>query len=75
MKTLPACLDKYFERIMSIYIPEFTDGNHVIDVMGNCNSTLLTKSGAVMADKNKFHFSGGFKLFYVMLHLSGVLYK
>ncbi|CAD8211533.1 unnamed protein product [Paramecium octaurelia] len=75
LKTLPACLDKYFERIMSIYIPEFTDGNHVIDVMGNCNATLLNKSGAVMADKNKFHFSGGFRLFYVMLHLSGTLYK
>ena len=60
---------------MSIYIPEFADGQHVIDVMGKNHALLQYKSGYVTADKNKFHQFGGFRLFYVMLHLSGTQYK
>lgn len=55
LKTLQACLDRYFERIMSIYIPEFASGNRIIDIMGNQEGILQNRSGFVVADKNKFN--------------------
>ncbi|CAD8127801.1 unnamed protein product [Paramecium sonneborni] len=70
LKSLQSTLDKYFDRIMSIYIPEFSSGNRIADLMGNFNAILQSNSGFVIADKNKFNQFGGFKLFYALLHIS-----
>ncbi|CAD8199091.1 unnamed protein product [Paramecium octaurelia] len=70
LKTLQACLDRYFDRIMSIYIPEFASGTRIIDIMGNHEAILQNRSGFVVAEKNKFNQFGGFKLFYALLHLA-----
>lgn len=40
---------------MSIYIPEFSSGNRIADLMGNFNAILQSNSGFVIADKNKFN--------------------
>ncbi|CAD8082084.1 unnamed protein product [Paramecium primaurelia] len=70
LKTLQACLDKYFDRIMAIYIPEFTNGNRIFDIIGNNEAILQKNTGYVVADKNKFNQFGGFKLFNALLHLA-----
>jgi len=40
---------------MAIYIPEFTSGNRIIDIIGNHEAILQNNSGFIVADKNKFN--------------------
>lgn len=40
---------------MAIYIPEFTNGNRIFDIICNNEAILQKNTGFVVADKNKFN--------------------